>query len=77
MILKVYMICNVWKDKNYKVMCSKNIVLSNYTSDEVWYFYWGTETGKHMKRNSKSFIFFNLQNSGKRCCKDNVIDPKR
>ena len=46
-------------------------------SDEVWYFYWGTETGKHMKRNSKSFIFFNLQNSGKRCCKDNVIDPKR
>lgn len=35
MILKVYMICNVWKDKNYKVMCSKNIVLSNYTFDMI------------------------------------------
>lgn len=35
MILKVYMICNVSKDKNYKVMCSKNIVLSNYTFDMI------------------------------------------
>ena len=21
-----FMICNVWQDKNYKVMCSKNIL---------------------------------------------------
>ena len=38
------------------ILCNGKFCLS----DEVWYFYWGTETGKHMKRNSKSFIFLNL-----------------